>query len=167
MSNRSQVELMKWMLQDIRKVTLEGIKGLTKEQLFEPPIEGEYSIGAYLMHFAECEIYWYEQFSGDTVSDELKKRAYSNVWFDPGGEANPPTSPPEVQEYLSVLDEIRNIVMNGMDKLTDEDLETEVDFKVREGEMRFSKKWILYHLIEHEAHHRGQMFMLIRMGKLK
>lgn len=29
------------------------------------------------------------------------------------------------------------------------------------------RKWIFYHLIEHEVHHRGQMFLLIRKAGFK
>jgi len=162
----SNVQLLKWMLQDVRVETLKGIEGLTKEKLFQAPAEGEFPIGAYLMHLAECDAYWYSQLSGNEMPDELKKRAFDNCWFDcPAENFNPPSSAPEAQEYLDVNVETRKILYDYMDKMNDSELDDAVRLK-KNGEP-LTKKWIIYHLIEHEAHHRGQMFMLIRKGKLK
>ncbi len=47
--------------------------------------------------------------------------------------------------------------------LTDENL----DDVILRGKDKMTKKWIIYHLIEHEAHTRGQMFLLMRKGGLK
>lgn len=47
-------ELLIFMLDDIRNVTLSGIKGLTKEQLFAEPVPGEFPIGSYLMHLGRA-----------------------------------------------------------------------------------------------------------------
>ncbi len=162
----SNVQLLKWMLQDVRSETLKGIEGLSKEKLFQAPVEREFPIGAYLMHFGEVDSYWYWELTGEQMPEELRKRAYDNCWFDcPAENFAPPKSAPEVQEYLEVMAETRKILFDYMDKMKDDELEIEVR-KKKNGEP-LTKKWILYHLIEHEAHHRGQMFMLIRKGKLK
>lgn len=162
----SNVKLLKWMLEDVRKVTLSGVNGLSKEKLFQPPIAGEYPIGAYLMHFAEVDAYWYWRLTGMQMPEELRKRSYDNCWFDcPKENYNPPAEPIEVEEYLYCMNETRKILLEYMDSMNDDELEQTAG-TFRNGEP-LSKKWILYHLLEHEAHHRGQVFMLIRMGKLK
>lgn len=153
-------ELLLYMLDDVRKVTLEGIKGLTKEQLFRAPIPGEYPAGAYLMHLGEADIAWLEIASGEKQPEGLKKRLYSNCWYDPSEPPAPPAAAPEVEEYISAITEARERIRSYFGNLTNEELEEEVSTSKR----KVSRKWILYHLIEHEAHHRGQMFMLIRMA---
>ena len=156
-----QVQLLKWMLEDVRKVTLSGVDHLSKEQLFQSPVEGESSIGSYLMHFGECDLSWLEILSGIQQPDDLKKRTYFDKWFDvPNPE--PPGAPPEVKEYLETIAATRKNFLDHISAMKDSDLEEEVVMKVKSGERRFKKKWIIYHIIEHEAHHRGQMFMLIR-----
>ena len=87
-----QVAVLKWLLEDVRKVTLEGIKPLTKEQLFAVPIEGEFSIGSFLMHICECDLGWLERLSGKEVPEDIKKRAYYGVWYD-SPEYHPPAEP--------------------------------------------------------------------------
>jgi uncharacterized damage-inducible protein DinB len=162
----SNVQLLKWMLQDVREETLKGIEGLTKEKLFQAPLENEFPIGAYIMHFGEVDTYWYWELTGEQMPDEVRKRVYDNCWFDcPAENYDPPKSVIEVEEYLDAITQTRKILFDYMDKMDDKELD-EIVRRKKNGEP-LTKKWILYHLIEHEAHHRGQMFMLIRKGKLR
>ncbi|HAY32648.1 MAG TPA: DinB family protein [Ignavibacteria bacterium] len=159
-----RLELIKYMLEDIRKVTLSGVSHLSKEQLFQEPVKGEYPIGAYLLHFAECEISWLEILSGIPQPEDLKKRAFYDKWFDPSGIPDPPSLPPEISYYLDVTGEARKNLTDYISGMKDSELEENITMKRRNGDNTLQKKWILYHLIEHEAHHRGQMFMLLRMA---
>jgi len=155
---------MSYMLEDIRKVTLSGISHLSKEQLFSEPLKGEFPIGAYLLHFAECEISWLEILSGASQPEDLKQKAYYDKWFDPSGSSDPPSSPPEIFYYLDVLSAARKNLTDYMSGMKDSELEENITMKRKNSEDTLQKQWILYHLIEHEAHHRGQMFMLLRMA---
>ncbi|MEO8210348.1 MAG: DinB family protein [bacterium] len=157
-----QIQLLKWMLEDVRKETLEGVKHLTKEQLFLNPLEGEFPIGAYLLHFAEVDIYWLEVLSGNEQPDDLKRKAYSDNWFDPSGKGAPPIEPLEINEYMETIAMARKNFLDYVLTLKDSDLEENVIRESKSGERKILKKWIIYHILEHEAHHRGQMFMLIR-----
>lgn len=154
------------MLEDIREVTLKGISGLTKEQLFQEPVPGEFCIGAYLMHLGECDLGWLRSLTGKEQPEELKKRCYYDSWFDVDEkDYNPPKQPIEPEEYLRAIAEPRKILINYVRNMKDEELETIVKRKrSADVEVELSKKWMIYHLIEHEAHTRGQIFMLIRMA---
>jgi uncharacterized damage-inducible protein DinB len=169
MESNPQTALLKWMFEDVRKITLEGVTHLTKEQLFIPPIAGEYPIGAYLMHLAECDLGWLQTLSGKKVPDEIKKRSYYSAWFDvPKEDFNPPKEPLEINEYLDVITLTRNMFLDEVSKLKDSELDNIITWKGYTGvERSASKKWIIYHLLEHEAHTRGQMFMLIRKAGWK
>ncbi|MBP9192675.1 MAG: DinB family protein [Ignavibacteria bacterium] len=161
-----QIELLKWMLEDVRKVTLYGVEHLSKEHLFESPSdsEKEYPVGSYLMHLAECDIFWLEVLSGIDQSDELKKRCYYNSWYDPSEIPDFPESPIEFSVYQSVIDEARKNFLNYLSEMEDSQLDEEVSIKGDTSGKKFKKKWIIYHILEHEAHHRGQMFMLLRQA---
>ncbi len=164
-------ELIKYMLDDIRKVTLKGVSGLTKEQLFAEPIPGEAQIGAYLMHLAEVDLFWLSIMDGKEIDAELKKRAYADVWFDSGENANPPENIIETDEYIQTMAACRLKLTEYIDSISDEVLDSKVYMRWQhngeEKSKEFTPKWILYHLIEHEAHTRGQMFMLIRKAGFK
>ncbi|HEY3251275.1 MAG TPA: DinB family protein [Ignavibacteria bacterium] len=160
-NSNPQVALLKWMLEDIRKVTLAGINHLAKEQLFTPPIEGEFPIGSYLMHFAECDLGWLEVISGIKPLEEIKKRSYYATWFD-SPDSNPPIEPLEISEYLEVLDITRGMFLDFISTIKDSELEDIITHTGIHRERRHSKKCIIYNILTHEAHTRGQIFMLIR-----
>jgi len=165
---KSNIELLKYMLDDIRKVTFKGISGLTKEQLFAEPVKGEYPIGAYLMHLGEADLGWLRTLTGEKQSNELKKRVYYNAWFDaPSEKYNPPKEAIEPDEYINAINDVRKVLISYIDTLEDENLDEKITVKRKSGETEITKKWIIYHLIEHEAHTRGQMFLLMRMAGFK
>ena len=159
-------ELLHWMLDDVRKETLKGVSHLSAEQLFQSPVEGEAPIGSFLMHLGEVDAWWYSVISGKEMSDEIKKAVYFDCWYD-SKEAKPPTTPLEPEIYADAITKTRNIVLDYINTLKDEQLEEKVVMKWSGGEKELTRKWIIYHLIEHEAHHRGQMFMLIRKAGWK
>jgi uncharacterized damage-inducible protein DinB len=162
-------DLLIYMLEDIREVTLKGISGLTKEQLFREPVPGEYCIGSYLMHLAECDLGWLKSLTGEEQPEDLKKSCYYNSWFDVDEkDFNPPKSPIEPGEYIAAMEAPRKILIDHIRSMKDDDLEITVKRKrAGSAEIELSKKWMIYHLIEHEAHTRGQMFMLMRMAGFK
>jgi len=163
-----QLFLLWWMLEDVRKVTLRDIEGLTKEQLFQSPMEGEYPIGSYLMHLAEAEVYWLQVISGSKVDMEIKKKIYYDKWFNPSkNEVEGPQKPLDVNEYIEALREVRELLRNYIFTMKDVELEDIIVQKWESGEEKIPKKWIIYHLIEHEAHHRGQMILLLRKAGFK
>lgn len=164
---KDQIELFKWMLNDVREVTLRGVDHLSKEQLYKSPADKEYPIGSYLMHLAECDISWLEVLSGIEQPEELKKRCYYNSWYDPSEPPAFPDSPVEFSVYKSVVDDARKNFITYISGMNDSQLEEEVSFKGDNSGRKFKKKWIIYHILEHEAHHRGQMFMLIRQAGWK
>lgn len=164
-------ELLIYMLEDIRKVTLKGVSGLSKEQLFQEPLLGEFPIGAYLMHLGECDLGWLQVLDGKEPDTELAKRSYYNIWFDSGKDFNPPKQAIDIEEYLDVMAKCRAKVIDYIKSIDDSLLDVKYSFtRTYEGKdytKEYTRKWIIYHLIEHEAHTRGQMFMLIRMAGFK
>ncbi len=164
-------ELLLYMLEDIRKVTLKGVSGLTKEQLFDEPMPGEFSIGSYLMHLAECDLGWLQVLDGNEPDAELSKRSYYGFWFDSGKDFNPPKDIIEIDEYIDVMAKCRAKVIEYIKTLDDEELDPKFSvvrkFDNKEFTKEYTRKWIIYHLIEHEAHTRGQIFMLIRIAGYK
>ncbi|MDQ3194418.1 MAG: DinB family protein [Bacteroidota bacterium] len=164
--SQPQISLFTWMLEDVRKETLEGVKHLTKEQLMQSPIENEYPIGTYLMHLAETDIDWLEDLSGIEQPEVLKKKCFYMKWFARLKTSELPSEMVEIEDYLSVMSEARKNFLDFVLAMYDEQLE-EFVFDRRSGKtIQWQKKWIIYHLLEHEAHHRGQMFMLIRKAGL-
>lgn len=164
----TESQLLKTMLEDARRKTLRSIEGVTKEQLFAPPIPNEDCIGAYLMHLGECDLGWYEDMQGEKLPQELKDRNYYGVWIGcPKEEAHPPKEAPEVEDYISAITDARKPVLDFLDKNDDIELDKIVIIKRGTNEVKMTKRDIINRLISHECHTRGQMCLLMRMGDIK
>lgn len=162
MSN-PQIELLLWQFEEARKKTLAGVEHLTKEQLIAPPIEGEWCIGSHLMHLAECDLAWLHTLSGKEVPEDIKKRSYYGVWKDcPAEDGCHPKEPIELNEYLETITLTRKMFTDEVASLNDDDLDTIVETKHGSSINGKSKLQIINQMIDHEAHTRGQMFLLIR-----
>jgi uncharacterized damage-inducible protein DinB len=123
------------------------------------------------MHLAECDLAWLKTLTGKEPDEELKRKSYYDKWFDSRKTDNYPKEAIEVDEYVDTITKCRAQVIDFIKSLSDEDVEGKVYARwVSNGEEKsqeYTRKWIIYHLIEHEAHTRGQMFLLMRMAGYK
>ncbi len=98
--------------------------------------------------------------AGHKLTDEDRNGAYWDVLKDPEGFKNKGYS---VEFCLDEIDRIREQTRGTLASLADDDLERIFSFE-RRGETReHSLRWILHHLIDHEAQHKGQILMLKRL----
>ena len=118
------------------------------------------TIGTLLYHIAGVEWSWIvADIEGKEIPFEKWKYAY------PLSEDVNITQPvgKGVKFYLDLLEEVRNEVYEKLKEFSDDDLGRIVKI----GGNRFSIEWILYHVIEHEAMHLGQISLLKRLYKMK
>ena len=161
--SKSQIDLLLWQFDYTRKQTLACVEHLTKEQLFASPIEGEWCIGSHLMHLAECDLGWLHTLSGKEIPEDIKKRAYYAVWKDcPEEFSEAPKEALEPKEYFETIAITRKMFTDEVASLNDEDLDMIVKTKHGSKITGNSKRTIINRMIDHEAHTRGQMFLLIR-----
>jgi uncharacterized damage-inducible protein DinB len=64
---------------------------------------------------------------------------------------------------LAEIEKIRNQTRDVLFSYNDKDLERIIKFERRGESTEYNLRWILHHLIDHEAQHKGQIFMLKRL----
>lgn len=129
----------------------ENLGAVPNDAMSWQPFSDGYSVGGEYLHIIECEFYWLEEFALGRASDPghpavgygLQLKQDDVFWPDP---------PKEPQAwYDNLLDESRKKVL---------DLVREHNDPVRVHTMRngesFTYRWILAHLVEHDAYHGGQ-----------
>lgn len=135
----------------VRAEMVEAVKDLTQQQLDWTPPNHPASIGKLLAHIAECEYGW-------ITCVALKK------------EANPDFTRFEkartLPEILALLDQNHT---EFTEYLNAEDIEDwdRIFYQLPESTEKVSKRWLVWHVVEHQARHRGQIFMLMRMQGIK
>ncbi len=143
------------MLEKVRERLLKRVKGLRIKDLdYTPDEKNVESIGTLLLHIAAIEWSWiYEDMDGQEMDYEEWKLAFSLR------EEIPQIKGRKLKFYLDKLDHVRQQVKERLTRIDD----TELDLLVDIGHAAVSIEWILFHLIEHEAMHIGQISVLQRL----
>ena len=146
------------MLEKAREKLLKRMDGLTQEELDYTPDEKRIeTIGTLLLHIAAVEWSWiFEDMDGLEMDYEKWKQAFSLR------EEIPQIKGKKVKFYIKRLADVRMEVLERISDLTDSHLGHLVEL----DHAAVSIEWILYHIIEHEAIHIGQISMLKRLYQM-
>lgn len=150
-----------WGLVDVRRTILKRLEGIRYEQL-NHRVEGRQSIGALLYHIAYIEADW---LYAEVLESDWDPKIKASFPWDHRTEDNRLSEVPDqsLDEHLHRMQMVRHELLahfKGMD-LSDWR-------KVRQLEpYDVTPEWVIYHLIEHESHHRGQIFQLLRELELQ
>ena len=149
-------------LTETRGELLRGLDALTPDQLSWHPHEQTESIGTQLLHVAAVEWSW--------IFEDIFRR--SEEEYDGWQEAMPlRLGLPQVHDrplayYTDRLTRVRRDVLAALGGLADDDLSRlipEARSPAGAAPELFSIDWILFHLVHHEAHHAGQVELLVRL----
>lgn len=152
-------------LAELRAKLLREVDQLTPAQLSWHPNPLTESIGTQLLHIAAVEWSWiFQDIFGRPDAD-----------FDGWEEAfpirvdRPQVTGRPLAAFTAKLASVREQTLDALRGLTEADLARLVgEAPVGEGEEARSKlytiDWILFHLVEHEAHHFGQIELLRRLN---
>lgn len=145
-------------MEDVRTSLKTSVDGLDQTDLDRDFGSGTPSIARLLCHAGLAEVVWITKvWRAEQIPDGWK------TWFDRGrldagaGALNGVSA----EEIFAWLDEVREKTRLTLIRVTDRDIDRKIA-KTSKGHA--SLRWILYHLVEHEAHHRGQIHLLRRLA---
>jgi uncharacterized damage-inducible protein DinB len=153
-------EVGRWLaaLEELRLGTLLLLHNLDVNQLSWTPGPGANSIGTLLTHIAESEAFWVIERIGGRPLPAERRELYRMDLF---GEAHAPQVPPaSAMHFIGILADLRTETQEVLSSLRDPDLEGKRvwnDPLRPENQEVFTVRWILNHVLTHEAHHRGQI----------
>jgi len=167
----SLVGLFLAQLDDQNKNLAEDTRGLTPEELEWQPAPGMNTIGMLLAHIALVEVGWIG--TAAKGLDFFKIDELPVSWADSGIPLAPDAAPPAalrgktIAFYDDAMSRARAFTRNALAGLTDADLALQRTRIRRDGtEVRYNVRWALYHVLEHEAGHYGQINLLRHQYRL-
>ena len=147
-----------------RQDTKHAVAGLTPEDLSWKALSNTNSIGMLLLHIAVVELDWVVH---DIARQKVDPRLHQELLmehledmptlYDPGDQP--------VEWFVSRLDETRDITHRMLATLADADLEGWRGADRPGVHYELQVAWMLAHLVQHEAAHRGQIQLLMSLRK--
>jgi uncharacterized damage-inducible protein DinB len=129
--------------EQVRNDLLETIDKFSQEELTYAPFEVAWPVGQIMLHIADCEDNWLH----GVVRGEFKPW----LWY-------PLEDHPTKADILGVLKAARARTLPYLQSLAESNLVEK--FAIPEGD-EFTLKWIIWHVLEHEIHHRGELSMIL------
>ena len=127
----------------IHKDTLVVVDGFSDDELTHIPYDGGWSVGEIALHIANAEDGWFGTIAMKT----------SEKWPDHHTTENYPNK----KAIISLFSDTHKKTMAFLENLTLYDLET-----IYHSDWgKFSLGFIIWHVIEHEIHHRGELSLVL------
>lgn len=149
-------------MEEVRGQLRKAVKDLSNEEVAARFTPNAHSIGQLILHNAEAEWWWIQCVVAELKldEDEAKREAYWDILLDEEFAAKGYSA----GFCMNEIDRVRTVCLETLKKLTDEDLDRYFGWDKQDG-TRIEKtlRWILHHLIDHEAQHKGQILMLKRL----
>ena len=128
----------------IRSGLVSTIESFDESELELIPFEGSWSIGQIMLHIADAEDGWL-RYGITKELDEWPQIYKMNNYPDKGS-------------IIQVLDEVHSRTVEYISELSEQDLTSKITAPWGE---EFQIMWIIWHLIEHETHHRGELSLIL------
>lgn len=144
-----------WMLEDARRRTLEFLAGVDAAIIDWTPASGENSTGALLYHIPAIEADWlYAEVLEEPFPPELVALFPDDVRDDRGRLAAHPGE--DLAGHLHRLAIVRARLLAVFGAMASEEFRRPRDLP----DYEVTPEWVLHHLLQHEAQHRGEIGML-------
>jgi len=144
-----------WMLEATRGRTKEALEGMDAAVLdWRPPYDPN-SIGTILYHVATVEMDWLYV---EVLERAFPKEVKALLPFDMRDEAGLLTAVAglSLDDHLLRLDAARTYLLDAFQGMTLDDFRRPRHLE----QYDVTPEWVLHHLIQHEAEHRGQIMAL-------
>jgi uncharacterized damage-inducible protein DinB len=152
-------------MEEVRGQLRKAVAGIGTADIGRRAVPDTHSIGALVLHLGESEWFWMQcVLDGHQLNDDDRQTPCWDALKDPDRVNSREYS---AEFCLTEADKIREQSHTVLAKFNDDDLERIFPFEWAGELHEQSLRWILHHLIDHEAQHKGQIMLLRRLLGLK
>ncbi len=148
-------------MEEVRDQLREAVRDLSNKVTHEKLRPDTHTIAQLILHCGEAEWWWIQcVVNGREIDEELK----ASVFWDVLENGHEPSEEMSAGECINEIDRISGLTLETLKNFADSDLDRYFVRKRPDGRTtEKSLRWVLHHLIDHEAQHKGQILMLKRL----
>jgi uncharacterized damage-inducible protein DinB len=144
-----------WCLEDVRRTLITGLTG-TSQSTLDTKIDDRPTIGSLLYHIALVEADWlYVEVLGTEWDPEIRSLFPFESRFEDSTLTH--IEGQNLEAYFHRLNTVREVFLSHFQSMVLTDWRKPRILEHYE----VTPEWVVYHLIEHESHHRGQIFQFL------
>jgi uncharacterized damage-inducible protein DinB len=149
-----------WEIEDTRRRTLASLKDIDESLLDWQAPHADHTIGTLLYHVAAIEISW---LGIDVMEGKLPKSVWDAFPYEVRDEQGRLTSVKglPLSAHYERLETVRNLLLDSFKAMPIEDFRR----PRQTPEYSVTPEWVLHHLGQHEAEHRGEITMIRTLGE--
>jgi uncharacterized damage-inducible protein DinB len=156
---------------DHQRLIVDAIRPLTPAQLALRPAPDAWSIWQLVGHIAGGRSHWFQDIlgEGDPALREVFRvdsTTVPDLPLEDAGWEDDEDHPREASELIDALERTRGMIEVGLRRWTTDDLMTEFTRQRRSGTESFSRAWIVWHVMEHDVHHGGEISLILGSNAL-
>jgi uncharacterized damage-inducible protein DinB len=144
------------------RLVVMALRDLTDDQVQLRPAPHQWAIWQLASHAAGARLYWLHDVlgEGDRATRDMFRVESTTVpglpledagWED--DENHPRTAP----ELVDAYERTWAVVQDCLDRWSAAELQVERSRQRRSGTQTFTRAWVLWHLLEHDLHHAGEI----------
>lgn len=136
--------------ENYQQAFVETIAPLSSEQLALPIALHHWSIGRLLSHMIDARVWWFHMWMGEGNPDMAH-------WNDDEQSIR------EAAELVTMFEKTWHMIADALTRWTPADLEHlfPPPAFMREEEPPHTRHWIVWHVLEHELHHGGELSLAL------
>jgi uncharacterized damage-inducible protein DinB len=154
-----QIGMLIAMLEDGTREWREELGNVPDDAVIWQPFPHGHSIGVILLHIADAEAFWIEQVVArrERSAEELKLLLSEEIDQYVPQWPTPPARP--LSYYYEIHDRIRERTLKTL-KQYDDPEQIFARRRTDGSQWEYTLRWILHHVITHEAYHGGQAVLI-------
>jgi uncharacterized damage-inducible protein DinB len=149
-----------------QRLLLGALGPLTGEQLSSRTASFQWTVWQLASHMAGSRAYWFHDVLGEgdpAVREMFRVESITvpDLPLEDAGWEDDEDHPRSAAEIVEAFDLTWTMIEDCLRRWTADDLAIEVSRRRRSGTQTFTRQWVVWHLIEHDLHHGGEISQIL------
>ena len=149
-----------------QRLLLGMVRNLTPDQLASRPAPNMWTVWQLAGHLAGSRAYWFHDVlgEGDPAVRAMFRVASTTVPdlpIEDAGWEDDEDHPRDAAEIAEAFERTWAMIDASLDNWTTDDLTVEFSRQRRTGTETFTRGWVVWHVIEHDLHHTGEISVIL------
>jgi uncharacterized damage-inducible protein DinB len=151
-----------------QRLLLDAMADLTPEQVALRPAPGLWTVWQLAGHMAGARMGWFHDVLGEgdrALRDRFRvtNTTVPDLPLADAGWEDDETHPRDAAELVDALEQTWAMIDACLRRWTPQDLAVEFTRTRPSGTRSHSRQWVIWHLIEHDLHHGGEISLILGM----